>query len=559
MILTPRETIKEYTEKGYWRETTLLDDFKQNVRRFPERTAVVDPPNKESLMGLKPERITYKELSRAADAVATSLVRKMGIKKDDFIVMQMPNCWELAMLYIAIARAGAIASPLPVQWRQKEFNYIANITEAKAFITVEDFHGFKHLEMGKEMQSRLPNLKYLLSLKDLGEMIKGDADSEKLDQVKTDPNDIFFVEWTSGTEKDAKGCPMSHNNWYAQSNMFLELYECRMGDIMLMTAPLVNMTAGTGYIPWIRTAGTLVLHHPFDAVILIQQIMEERPDRTLMVPALLNMILKHPKVGDFDFSSLRMIVTGSAPPSIYSMQEFKRRWGVEILNNWGQNEGTNLISGPVTTPLELRADHIPQFGKKGAKWPCEAFFRGIETKVVDSSGKELTEQGEVGELLYKSPSVIPCYLKRPDMTKSAFEPDGFFHTGDLFQIKENDYVNYFDRKKDIIIRGGFNISAQEVENMLLANARVADVAAVAMPDEIMGEKVCVYIVPRPGETLTLEDVTSYVKEQGIAVYKFPERLEIIDAIPRNPVGKILKTKLREDLKAKMAKEGKLKK
>ena len=550
MILTPKKMIKKYTEKGYWREETLLDDFKQDVKRFPERIALVDPPNKESLMGLKPERITYKELSRAVDAVATSFV-DMGIKKDDFIIMQMPNCWELAALYLAIAKAGAIASPLPVQWRQKEFKYIANITEAKAFITVEDFRGFKHLEMGKEMRSRLSNLKYILSLKDLREMIKGDAATEKLDRIETDPNDIFFIEWTSGTEADPKGCPMSHNNWYAQSNLFLELYECRMGDIMLMTAPLVNMTAGTGYIPWIRTAGTLVLHHPFDAGILLKQIMEERPDRTLMVPALLNMILKHPKVDDFDFSSLRIIVTGSAPPSIYSMQEFKRRWGVEILNNWGQNEGTNLISGPVTTPLELRADHIPQFGKKGAGWPCEAFFRGIETKVVDSSGKELTEPGEVGELLYKAPSVIPCYFKRPDMTKAAFEPDGFFHTGDLFQIKEGDYVNFFDRKKDIIIRGGFNISAQEIENMLLGHPGIADAAAVAMPDEIMGEKTCVYVVPKEGEKVDLEDLTSFMKEKGIAVYKLPERLEIIDAIPRNPVGKTIKKELREDIKKKL--------
>ena len=114
MILTPKKVIKKYTEKGYWREETLLDDFKQDVKRFPERIALVDPPNKESLMGLKPERITYKELSRAVDAVATSFV-DMGIKKDDFIIMQMPNCWELAALYLAIAKAGAIASPLPVQ------------------------------------------------------------------------------------------------------------------------------------------------------------------------------------------------------------------------------------------------------------------------------------------------------------------------------------------------------------------------------------------------------------------------------------------------------------
>ena len=551
MILETEEKIKEYTEKGYWREETLLDDFKQDVMRYPERVALIDPPNKEELVGLKPERITYNELDRIIDAVATAFL-EMGIKKDDVIVEQMPNCWELAMLHLAIVRAGAIPSPLPVQWRQRELGYIANLTEAKAFITVEEFHGFKHLEMGKETQSKLPNLKHIISLEEIREMRKGVPDSKKLDEIKVDPNDIFFLEWTSGTETDPKGCPMSHNNWYAQSNLFLELYECRMGDIILMPAPLVNMTAMTGYIPWIRNAGTLVLHHPFDGEIFVQQLIQEKVTRAALVPAMLVMVLKHPRVDKFDFSSLRILVTGSAPPPLYTIKEYQRKWGIEVVNNWGQNEGTNIISGPVTTPLEGRTN-FPRLGKEGAKWPCEAFFRGIETKIVDETGKELTELGEVGELLYKSPSVIPCYFKQPEMTEAGFEPDGFFHTGDLFKIEENNFISFFDRKKDIIIRGGFNISAQEVENMVVAHPKVMDAAAVAMPDEVMGEKTCVYVVPKKGETVTLEEITSFLREQGIAVYKLPERLEITEAIPRNPVGKILKKELREDIRKKLGK------
>lgn len=552
MILESKERIEEYTLKGYWREETLLDDFKRNARWYPDRFALIDPPNKESLVGLKPERINYQELDRVVDAVATAFV-EIGIEKDDVIIMQLPNTWELAMLYLAIARAGATPSPLPMQWRQREFEYIARLTGAKAFITLKEFRGFKHLEMGKELQPRLPGLKYLLSLEELKELSKGGIAKEKLDKIPTDPNDIFWLEWTSGTEAEPKGCPMSHNNWYAQSNLFLELYECRIGDVILCPAPLVNMTSATMYIPWIRTAGTFVLHHPFEAEICVQQLIEEKVNRTILVPAMLVMTLKHPRVDEFDFSSLRTVVTGSAPPSLFALQEFKRRWGIEILNNWGQNEGTNLISGPVTTPLEERVKNFPQFGKKGAKWPCEAFFRGIETKVVEpDSKKELTEPGQVGELLYRSPSVIPCYFKQPEMTKAAFEPDGFFHTGDLFRVEENNYVSFFDRKKDIIIRGGFNISAQEIENLLLAYPKVQDVAAVAMPDPTLGEKVCVYVVPRGEEKVTLEDLVGFLKTQGVAVYKLPERLEIVQAIPRNPIGKILKIDLRKDIEKKLS-------
>ncbi len=552
MILEKEERIRENTEKGYWRrEETFLDDFKRNARWYPERVALVDPPNKESLVGLKPERLTYKELDRAVDAVATAFL-EMGVKKDDVIIMQLPNTWELAMLYLAIARAGATASPMPIQWRKKDLGYMGNLTKAKIFITVEEFHGFKHLEMGKKMQSELTDLKHVISLGELKEIAGRKSDSKRLDEIKVDPNDIFWLEWTSGTEAEPKACPMSHNNWYAQSNLFLELYECRMGDIILEPAPLVNMTSATQYFPWLRTAGTLVLHHPFDAEICIQQLIQEKVNRAILVPAMLTMVLKHPKVDEFDLSAMRTLVTGSAPPALFALQEFKRRWGIEIVNNWGQNEGTNLISGPVTSSMEERLN-FPQFGKKGEKWPCEAFFGGIETKIVDETGKELTKPGEVGELLYKAPSVIPCYFKQPEMTKAAFEPDDFFHTGDLFKIEKNNFVCFFDRMKDIIIRGGFNISAQEVENAVLAHPKVKDAAAVAIPDEVMGEKTCICVVPKKGETITLEDIVSLMKQQGFATYKLPERLEIIDEVPRNPVGKVLKKNLREDLKKKLGK------
>ena len=157
-------------------------------------------------------------------------------------------------------------------------------------------------------------------------------------------------------------------------------------------------------------------------------------------------------------------------------------------------------------------------------------------------------------MLYKSPSVMACYFKQPEMTKRAFEPDGFFHTGDLFQLREGNAFSYFDRKKDIIIRGGFNISAQEIENMVVSHPKVAEAAAVAMSDEMLGEKVCIFVVPVAGETVTLEEITRFVREKGVAVYKLPERMEMIDALPRNPVGKILKRELRNILEEKIAQE-----
>ena len=551
MILASKEMIQEWTAKGAWEKKTLIDYFKEQVGKDPDKICLVDPPNKEELVGLKPERLTYKDLDKIVDATASSFI-KMGIQKDDIIVVQLPNCWELAMLYLAITRAGALTSPLPVQWRATELEYIASLTEAKVFITVEEFHGFKHKEMGEKLQPKLPKLRHIITLEELREMGKGEI-SDELDKVKIDANDIFTLCWTSGTEAQPKGCPLSHNNWYVQAGLQEESAGINPGDNFLTAGPLVNMASvGTVYIQWLMLGGKLVLHHPFNGEILFKQLIDEEINYTLLVPALVNMLLKHPKVDEIDLSNVRAVTIGSASPALWSVQELKSRWDIEFGNIWGQNESTVIISGPFDIPdIEMRIDHFPQFGKPGTEWssPRSKF---IQTKLIDQdTGKELTEVGDVGELHYRGANVIPCYFKRPDITEKSFDREGYFNTGDLFKIQDGNCIGFFERTKDIIIRGGFNISAQEIENMLLGHPGVMDVAAVAIPDETMGEKTCVYVVPKEGEKVDLEDLTSFMKEKGIAVYKLPERLEVIDAIPRNPVGKILKKELREDIKKKL--------
>ncbi len=550
MILASKEQIRAYTELGCWGRKTLLEDFKEHARKTPERTALVDPRNKEALLGAPPERVTYAELARAVDGTASALAAS-GIGKDDIVIVQLPNCWELAMLYLAVARTGAVLSPIPIQWRSKELAYVADLTRAKAFITVESFHGFRHLAMGREIQERVPSLGRIFSYEDLRKMISGPADPG-LDAVPIDADDIFTICWTSGTEAQPKGCPLSHNNWRCQSDMAAAA-GMEPGDIMLTAGPLVNMGAvGTVLMPWILLGGTIVLHHPFEPMLLLHQLVEEKINYTLLVPAVLNLLLKHPAAADVDLSHIRAITVGSAPPSLWSMQEFKKRWNIDIGNIWGQNEGTGFVSGVRDVPdINLRVDHFPRYGVEGHEWsiPMAKFVR---LKIVDPDGRELTEDGAVGELLYKGPNNIAGYFGRPDLNETAFDADGFLKTGDLFQLKGELYLKFYDRAKDIIIRGGLNISAQEVENLILAHPDVQDAAAVGMPDEDLGERTCVYVVPNPGRTVTLEGIVAFMKDQGSAVYKLPERLETVEAIPRNPVGKIIKKALRKDIAEKLA-------
>ena len=554
MILHSSALIEEYTRAGHWGRQTLLDRLRENLAHCPDRTAVVDPPDRPDLVGSPSRSVTWAELGRAAEAVATALVDR-GLREDEVVVLQLPNVWELVMLYLAVARAGGIPSPLPVQWRRHELKDVAAATGARFYIGGEQFKGFDHQAMARGIAGET-RLETFLSLDEVSALATGEADTDRLDGIPVDANDIFTLCWTSGTEAGPKGCPLSHNNWLFGSGNLTRLMRLEDGDRLLCAAPMVNMTGvGVLLVPWMLCAGTLLMHHPLNMQLLLRQLTTENVQFTILVPALLNMIGKHPDVDALDLSSVRTICTGSAPPSAWSLQEFKRRWDIEINNLWGQNEGTSLIGGPQDVPdLERRVDHLPWWGRAGCDWPSG--IEGVQVKLVDGEGRECREPGDVGELAYRGPNLFPGYYGRDDLNARAFDAEGYYCTGDLFRVMDACHVGFFDRKKDIIIRGGFNISAAEVENLALSHPGIADAAAVAVPDETMGERVCLCIVARdPANPPALADVTGFLREQGIATYKLPEALLRLEEIPRNPVGKVLKKDLRQRARDEAARNG----
>lgn len=546
MILHSQGLIEAYTRQGYWGWETLLDHFISNCRDAPERPAVVDPPDRPALTGSEPRSLTWAELDRAVDGIATALIRR-GLRKDDIVVAQLPNVWELAALYLAVARAGGVLSPIPLQWREKDVAYVRQLTGSRFYIGVDRFKDFSYTDFGRRL-----GFEQVIPLAELGQMAAEEPEPQALADVAPEANEVFTLCWTSGTEAEPKGCPLTHNNWAFMGRMLSRTCNVRPADRILAVAPLVNMTAvGVNYIPWLLNAGTLFLHHPINVEVLLRQLVEEKIQFTILVPAMLQMILKLPTVDQLDLSAVRTITTGSAPPSPWAMEEFRRRWGIEIVNIWGQNEGTGLVAGPADVPdLRLRSDHFPWWGRQGITWPSGV--EGIELKILDEEDRELHEAGQVGELCFRGPGVFPGYFRRPDLTAKAFTPDGFFRTGDLFVIRDERHVGFYDRKKDIVIRGGFNISSAEVENAVLGYPKVAEAAVVPLPDEILGERTCVFVVPRdPADPPTLEELVNYLQQEGLAVYKLPERLELIDALPRNPVGKIIKHHLRTELRRRL--------
>ncbi|MGB9905018.1 MAG: class I adenylate-forming enzyme family protein, partial [Desulfotomaculales bacterium] len=288
--------------------------------------------------------------------------------------------------------------------------------------------------------------------------------------------------------------------------------------------------------------------------VFLGQIQAEKINYTVVPPALLNMLLQNPAIlGAVDISSVKTIGSGAAPLSPWMVREYQEKYGIYVVNIFGSNEGISLVSGPKDFPdPDERAQYFPRWGVPGYTWKVRMGSQ-MSTKLVDLKTKEvITEKGVPGEMWIKGPAVFAGYYRRPDLTKKAFDEEGYFNTGDLFAIEgEKDNLNRYlfcGRSKDLIIRGGMNISPEELEYLIIEHPKVAEVAVVGYPDEKLGEKVCAVIVPAKGENVSLEEIIEFLKKKDIAVYKLPEKIMVVESLPRNPVGKVLKRELRDFVK-----------
>ena len=564
MILTQANQIKEYTEKGWWGNDTLTTLFLKNAQATPNAIAVADPPNRPEFTVGEPLRLTYSELSRVVDQLAGGLL-EAGVRQDDIVMVQLPNITELVCVYLAASRIGAIVSPLAVQYRSHELRMTMRLTEPKAFITTTSFGNFNYVEMVQGLASEFPSLKTIIALGDnlpsgvlsLRGLMNTARDQKPLDDylAKTTltANDVFTICWTSGTEADPKGVVRSHNHWIWISYASIDGCEFERGYHILNPFPLVNMAAIGGMLfPWALTGGKLVLHHPLSLPVFLGQIATEKINYTVVPPALLNMLLLQPAILEkADLSSIKNIGSGSAPLSPWMVTQYQEKYGKYVINIFGSNEGASFTSGPKELPDPAeRAQYFPRFGVPEYKWHSRVAAQ-MQTKLVDPETKKvITEPGIPGEMAIKGPGIFPGYYKRPDLTQKAFDADGYFYTGDLFEIagKDNNLYRFVGRWKDVIIRGGQNISSEEIENLLQGHPKLADVAVIGYPDERIGEKVCAVVVPKKDQTVTFEEVVDFLKTKDIAIYKMPEKVIVTDALPRNPVGKLLKRTLREKFK-----------
>lgn len=557
MIFTSQEKIKTYTDNGWWGTKTIQDYLQNLVIQTPNKEAIIDPANKAALCQTPSYAFTYEELQQKVNQVASAL-HAQGIGKDDIVALQLPNIVELVISYFAVLKVGAIASPFPVQYREFECLQLLQSLQAKAVITLHKINDRQYAEMHTQLQQQVPSLETIFTFdKGTAECVHIDLQAQaalELPDVQISANDIFTICWTSGTEGKPKGVPRSHNEWFISAYASVDAAKLTTEDRILLTFPLVNM-AGIGgvLVPWILSGGTLVLHHPFDFPTFLAQIGTQRITYTLVPPSLLTMMIKNEAIlASIDTSALRAIGTGSAPITPWLIHSWKDIHGVDLINYFGSNEGATFLSDAEDVPdAQLRSLYLPRFGPKNLSWH-NRIGKMVDSKIIDlETGEEITEPNHPGELKIRGAGVFSGYWQAPDINAKAFDADGYFSTGDLFEIievdGENRYYRVVGRLKDIIVRSGMKISPLELEEIIQTHPSIVEVAVIPSPHRSHGEISCACVVVAQGQTVTLQDIIELLTIQKIASYKLPEKLMIVDTLPRNAVGKVLKSALIEQV------------
>ncbi len=567
--LHPTAKVADFQARGWWTDETVERLFAEQVDARGDHLAVVDPANREALLGSAPRRLTWSQLSDEVTQLAARLLG-LGLRRGDVLGVQLPNTIELVEVYLAAWTIGVVVSPLPMQYREHEIVTMGTQASFAAFVTSPHFGGRSPVAEVLGARDRMPTVEHVVAFGADAELhgIPPDAvclqprpatDDERTvvaEHVAADPNhanDALTICWTSGTESEPKGVPRCHLDWLAVTWATVDAPGVTVDDVLLNPFPMINMAGISGmFLPWLRTGCVLVQHHPFDLPTFLGQIATERATYTVAPPALLSMLLHNEALmAKVDLSSLTRIGSGSVPLQPAMVRGWQEKHGIGVINFFGSNEGVGLLSSPDDFPdPEERAQFFPRFGAPDVTWSTRV-SEWIDVRLVDLvTGDDITEPGVPGEMRLNGPTVFAGYLNG-ETRPSPFDDQGYLCSGDLFEIAgdQGQFLHYLDRARDLVIRGGMNIAPAELEGLIADHPAVVDVAVIGDPDDLLGERVAAVVSLAPGESLTLDQLVAFLRNKRIASFKLPERLEVRDELPRNPVGKILKRALRQKVGA----------
>ena len=479
------------------------------------------------LLFYKEKTFTNVETKQYADQFASGL-RNLGIAKGDRVMVCMPNCPEVLFSYQGITRAGATIVPVMFTLHPKELHYIARNSGAKAIITSSAVRS----NVEKSLDSLPVKPKLIVVDMPSDDRAKNfyDVFAPAKDQIMDDGNtdDTAVILYTSGTTGNPKGVLLTHKNLYSNAENSAKHNETERGTT-LGVLPLAHVYGLTISNICFLTGSSIVIFSSFDPNEVFKSIEKYKVKTFSAVPAMIHALVSYPQADQYDTSSLESVGSGSAPLPVALLHAFEQKFNAKVYEGYGLSEAAPVVTAHCKG-IEIKP------GSVGIPIP------GVELKIVDENGEEIS-LGEVGELVVRGENVTPGYYQNVEETKRVLKGSWLF-TGDMARIDDEGYVYIVDRKKDLIIRGGFNVYPRDVEEILNAHEQVVEAAVVGVPDERVGEEMVACVVKKRGSEVTEEELIIYCQDH-LAKNKTPRRIVFLDALPRNGVGKILKTQLRK--------------
>lgn len=537
----PTDFATRYRAKGYWADRRLIDHYTDAFDTFGERVAIIDDH----------ESLSYAEVARRAEHVARVLV-ELGLRPRDRVVVQLPNTAAFVSFYLGLQHIGAIPIMALPSHRYREVEQFVRLSGAVALaspatakdadfqsifarVAAKQDHLRLHFVQGaKDVQSSA------VRLEDLHER----PTRTSLEQVaalraEIDPEDPAVFQLSGGTTGIPKLIPRSHNDYAFNSRLAVSVCDVREGDVLLDVLPISHNLplACPGMQGFLLSGATAALSASTRAEKVFERIQSVGATHMHVVPALLIKLINDPLASSYDLSSVRVIQSGGQrlQPETRTRAE-KVFPNATVQENFGMAEGL-LMFVRLDDPAEVRLETVGR-----------PICQDDEVRLVDEEGRDVAD-GEVGELWARGPYTLRGYYNADEHNARAFSPDGFYMSGDLMWRHPSGNYVVAGRKKDLINRGGEKISAEEVENLLLAHPAVVNVACVPVPDEVLGERMCACVVPRPGATVTLAELVAHLESYEVARHKLPEYVRLYREFPLSPVGKVSKKKLVAELVA----------
>jgi len=543
MIEFPKHKAKDahrYTEHRWWLGLTLGDILDRTADVFPNREALVDDR----------VRMTFSELRHRIDLAALGLMN-LGMEKGDTVLLQLPNWAEYVYSYFALQKIGCIPVLLISGYKQLEVSHLGLLTEAKAWIVPDRYRKVDYQSFIGEVRQKNPQLRQVISvralegqegftasLEGLMESATTSADRHQMIERKAKATDVAHIIPSGGTTGLPKGIPRTHNDYICNVEYLHKGWEMNLTDVSLVVVPVGHNLALLNVVGAVFMGYKLVLLDSTKPQDICSAIEREKVTFLPTVPSIVRRILESEQLHDYNLSSLRKISAGGEPSTPDLIREVYRQLNCTYINEFGMSEGL-LCRTSLTDDIETICNTV---GK-----PCCPYE---QIKIVNDAGKALSP-GRDGELATKGPGIFAGYLKNPGENEKSFLRGGFFRTGDRARMDRSGNLKITGRTKDIVIRGGENISPALVEEILCFHPDIADAAVIGMPDKEFGEKVCAYVRLMEGVKADPEEIKSFMERQGASKLLIPERFEFVIALPLTEAGKHDKKALREDVKRKI--------